>query len=849
MKKILTAILSVTTCLFAAAQPNYFYPQAGKMNSAIPTPEQFLKYAIGSHHTRHDKLVEYFKELDKLSDRVTVQIVGETYEHRQQIAAIFTSATNHNKLEETRKAHLAGQLTGATANVPLVIQLGYNVHGNEPSSSEAALLTAYYLTASEDPETLKWLEEMVILMDPNINPDGRDRHSNWANMHKASPPVADPLDREHTEVWPGGRFNHYWFDMNRDWFLAVHQESKNRLQFFHHWRPYVQTDHHEMGSNSTFYFDPGKSSSNNPTVPDDLYNTIYPKFGLYFSQALNQIGSMYFTKEAFDKLYPGYGSSYINFYGGAGFLFEQASSRGHIQETSTIPLTFAFTIRNQFVSGLTTVRASLAEKAQLLKMRSAFYRSSAASAKASAVKAYIFGDANDETRTKAFVDLLLTHHIDVYDVENTVMYNGQRFEAAKTYVVPVDQPNYIMIRSVFEKGITYTDSLFYDASTWSLIHAYDLPYAELRTTVPRGKKISSVTQAASTVERSNYVYVFDLRDYNAHKAIYHLQSKGVIVQSAFRPFSTTIAGTAKTFGYGSIIISVQLQKISADSIFKVVSEAGKNSNIKIYSVGSGFNTSGIDLGSGYVRTLRKPDAMMLVGPGVAPTEAGEIWHLLDQRLGMPLTKMDITNFARADINRYNTIVMVSGSYTALDKTATDKLKLWLQNGGILITIKTAGEWAIKQGFTKEKLVVPDTTKSKTTLRFNYDDAVNIEGAKALGGSIFAVDLDTTHPIGFGTTNRKISIYKNGQTIFLPSANIYSTIAQYTNNPLIGGYLHASTLKKIKGNAAIVVGGEGNGKVIFFANNPNFRGTWYGTNKLFLNALFFGSHINVPVVAE
>ncbi|MFN2439616.1 MAG: M14 family zinc carboxypeptidase, partial [Chitinophagaceae bacterium] len=599
-----------------------------------------------------------------------------TYEHRQQIAAVFTTVANHNKLEEIRKAHLEGQLTGATENIPLIIQMGYNIHGNEPSSSEAAMLTAYYLTASEDPETLRWLNEMVILMDPNINPDGRDRHSNWANMHKANPPVGDPLDREHTEVWPGGRFNHYWFDMNRDWFLAVHPESKNRLRFFHHWRPYVQTDHHEMGSNSTFYFDPGKTSSNNPIVPDELYNTIYPKFGEYFSKAMNQIGSMYFTKEAFDKLYPGYGSSYINFYGGAGFLFEQASSRGHLQETSTIPLTFAFTIRNQFVSSLTTIRASLAEKAQLLKMRAAFYRSSAASAKASAVKAYIFGDANDETRTKAFVELLLTHNIDVFDVENTAVYNRQKFEAAKTYIVPVDQPNYIMVRSIFEKGITYTDSLFYDASTWSLIHAYDLPYAELKTAVPRGKKITSITQSAPAVENSNYVYAFDLRDYNAHKVIYHLQSKGVIVQSAFRPFTATVGGSAKTFGYGSVIIPVQLQRIAPDSIFKIVDEAAKSSKLKIYSLGSGFNTGGIDLGSGYVRTLRQPDAMMLVGQGVAATEAGEIWHLLDQRLAMPITKMDITNFARSDISRYNTIVMVSGSYTVLDKPATDKLKLW-----------------------------------------------------------------------------------------------------------------------------------------------------------------------------
>jgi hypothetical protein len=283
---LLATLLLIIFHPFVNAQPSYFYPdQAGAMNRSIPTPEQFLGYPVGSHHTRHDKLVEYFKELDRLSDRVSVQVIGTTYEHRQQIAAVFTVAANHSRLEEIRTAHLQGQTTDATENIPLVIHLGYNVHGNEPSSSEAAMLTAYYLTASESPETMKWLNDMVILMDPNINPDGRDRHTAWANMHKADPPVGDPLDREHTETWPGGRFNHYWFDLNRDWFLGVHPETRNRIRFFHQWRPYVQTDHHEMGSNSTFYFDPGKSSSNNPIVPDYLYNTLYPKFGEYFAGA------------------------------------------------------------------------------------------------------------------------------------------------------------------------------------------------------------------------------------------------------------------------------------------------------------------------------------------------------------------------------------------------------------------------------------------------------------------------------------------------------------------------------------------------------------------------------------
>ncbi len=835
-------VFFVSTVL--SAQQNYFYPNSGNFNQQIPTPEQFLGYAIGTQHTRHDKLVEYFRELDRLSDRMTMQVIGETFEHRQQITAVFTSPQNHAKIEDIRKAHLAGQQTGNTANIPLVIHLGYNVHGNEPSSSEAAMLTAYYIVASQSEEAIKWMNEMVILMDPVINPDGRDRHTHWANMHKAEPPVADPFDREHTEIWPGGRFNHYWFDLNRDWFLGTFPETRNRLKFFHQWRPYVQTDHHEMGSASTFYFDPGKSSSNNPTVPDYLYKNIYPKFGEYFSEAANKIGSMYFTKEAFDKLYPGYGSSYINFYGGAGFLFEQGSSRGHLQETTTIPITFAFTIRNQFTASLTTIRASLAEKSSLLALRKEFYRVSNQQAKASPIKAYVFGDANDETKTRAFVDMLLLHEIEVYALNGTMNADGKKFEAASGYIVPTDQPNYMMVRTVFEKQILYSDSIFYDASTWSLPYAYNLPFAEVKTAGTIGNRISQLPQRiVPAVIKSNYVYVFEMKDYNAHKAIWQLQQGGAIVQTAFRPFTVNINGKVKEFGYGSISIPVNLQRIGADSLYVLVSNTSANAQLPVYSLNTGYNTDGVDMGSNYIRSMKKPEVMMLIGTGVAATEAGEIWHLLDQRLQMPITKMDILNFSRATIDRYNTIVMVSGTYLLLDKTATDKLKTWVQSGGTLITIKSASEWAIRNGFTKEKLYA-DSSKQPVQ-RYNFDEAPEREGAKALGGSIFNVDLDTTHPIGFGFTQRSIPVYRNGLTVLMPSTNPYTTVAQYGSNPLIAGYLHPTSLKKIKNSAAILVCAEGNGRVILFSDNPNFRGTWYGTNKLFLNALFFGSIMNVP----
>ncbi|MFZ9504734.1 MAG: M14 family zinc carboxypeptidase [Cyclobacteriaceae bacterium] len=842
MKHYLLSFL-ILLSFMATGQQDYFYPEAKNFDPTIPTPEKFLGYPIGFQHTRHDKIVEYFKELDRLSDRVTLRELGTTYENRVQITAFITSPDNHKRLEEIRTEHLKRNTNTGTNETPLVILLGYNVHGNEPSSSEAALLTAYYLTASQDPETINWLNRMVIMVDPVYNPDGRDRHTNWANMHKSFPPTPDPADREHNEVWPGGRTNHYWFDLNRDWFLAIHPESKNRLKLFHEWRPYVMTDHHEMGTTSTFYFDPGKYSSNNPIVPAQLYDALYPKFGEYFAGAMNKLGSQYFTKEAFDKLYPGYGSSYVNFFGGAGFLFEQASSRGHVQNTPAGPVTFAFTIRNQFVAGLTTVRASLAERENLINLRINFYKTTSAQAKANPVKGYVFGDKNDANRTNALIDLLLRHQVEIYEIPKDMSAGGKTFEKGSSYLVPTEQENYLMVRSAFEKDITYTDSIFYDASTWSLVHAFNMPHAELRTPIVKGNQIKTTpVKSPSVVGSGAYAYLIELTDYNAHRAIWQLQQAGVVVKTAFRPFTTTINGKEKKFGYGTLIIPVSGQPLDKSKLETILKSISSDCNIDIHSVETGYNVSGIDLGSNFSQTLRPVKAIMLMGNGIMANEAGETWHLLDQRIGMPITKVDVANLGRVQWSEYNVLIMVNGNYN-LDKTTVDRIRGWLQSGGTLITFKGASEWAIRQGLAKQKLVPQDTTQKAK--RLNFEDAANTEGARSIGGSIFQVDLDLTSPIGFGFTDRKVSVYRNGLTFLQPSKNPYTNTAVYTSNPLIGGYLHKSQIKRVANSAAILINPEGQGRIILFADNPNFRGIWYGTNKLFLNALFFGPLTSLP----
>ena len=846
---VLAMLLLVANTL--QAQQAYFFPKAQKFNPAIPSPEQCLGYPIGARQTRYDRVVTYLQELDRLSDRVTFQIIGRTYEDRPLVILTITAPANHARLEEIRKVHLQGcdpaqPLPGLT-NRPVLVHLGYNVHGNESSSTEVSMLTAYYYTANEDPETLRYLNESVIFIDPALNPDGRDRHTNWVSMHQGTPAVPDPADREHNEGWPGGRGNHYWFDLNRDWLPVVHVESKARLAFYHQWRPNVVIDFHEMGTNNTYYFEPSKPySSESPLVPRSTYDNLNVLLARYHAQALNELGSLYFTKEQYDNIYPGYGSTYPDFQGGVGITFEQASSRGNKQETTTGVLTFAFTIRNHLATGLATVKGAVENRETLLRHQREFYQSALAEGRKQPVKAYVYGDNSDASRLRAFTELLLTHQIDVYELPGSQQLDGKKFEKGKAYVVPTEQLQYRMVQSIFEKNTKFVDSVFYDASAWSSALAYGLPYAEAKGNVARGKKVTELPAVAPKVPaRSTYAYLLDWADYRAPGALYGLLEKGAVAKTIFKPLTASTPAGARAYGAGSVVVPVGGQKISSDSLYNLIGCVARERGVAFESVATGFSVQGIDLGSSSVRTVKKPEALIVVGSSVQATEVGEVWFLLDSKLNMPITKAEGTTLPRLDLGRYNTIVLVTGQYTAWEKPVVEKLKRWVQDGGTLITFKSASEWAIKQGIAKGKIIPAKDTASKDSKRIDFDLAQGSEGAQAIGGSIYEVDVDLTHPLGFGLTNRKLPVYRNSTVFLEPSKNPYSTVAQYTDKPLLSGYISKDNLKKLSNTAALLVSSEGNGRVILFADNPNFRGTWYGTNRLFFNALFFGSLVTSP----
>jgi hypothetical protein len=828
-------------------QTEYFFGNK-KFNPNVPSPEAFLGYPIGSHHTRYDKIVEYMILLSKTSDRVKVQKIGETNEHRDQIIVSFAKPQNLANLENIRKVHLESidinNSKPTDSNQPVIVWLGHNVHGNEPSGGESTLLSAYYLAASEEPETLKWLDNAVILMEPVINPDGRDRHSNWANMHKGNPLVADNLDREHNEVWPGGRTNHYWFDLNRDWYLAVNVESRNRLAFYHTWLPNVVTDFHEMGTNSTHFFEPSKLNAENPLVPKANYRDLNLRFAKYFENAMNEIGSFYYTKDSFDNFYPGYGSSYPDMQGGLGLLFEQASSRGHLQESQNGDLSFGFTVRNQLVNALATVRAAVDEKSFLQNYQKAYFTDVVNQAKKGQTKAYIIGDNFDKSRNKAFWEMLMQHKIDFYHLQNNQTIDNQIFVKGNAVIIPTDQPQYLLIRSMFDKPKTFADSSFYDASTWNLAYAYGLANAELKQAISLGEKVekSDLLYKVNSIEKPAYAYLIDWRDYYAPKFLFELQKREIITKVAYKSFKIN----NKEYGKGTLLVQPNIQKMSQVDLLKVLNEISKAIGVETDTVPTGFSQEGMDLGANYMKTIEIPKALMIVGTGINASEAGEVWHALDTKIGMPITKVEIGNFNRVNLNKYNTLVMVSGNYDALIGTGAQKIKDWVSQGGNLITLKTASEWVCANKISTERTVSMKPDSVKNNNRVNFEDIQSLRAAKGTNGAIFEVDIDNTNPIGFGFPNRKIAIYRNNNTILERSKNLANSVMVYTPNPWLCGYVHAETLKKIANTSAINVDFKGAGRIIMFSDNPNFRGTWFGTNKLFFNALFFGGGMNMDV---
>lgn len=826
MKKIVFFLFLV--CFTMSAQKvdlSYYLPNE-RYNSEIPTPKEIIGHEVGEWHVTHDKLVMYMRALAKASERITIEERGKTYEDRPLLLLTITSPNNHKNLEEIRKKHIdATNDTSVSTDNPVVVYQGFSIHGNEPSGSNAALAVAYYLAASVSSETQNLLDNTVILFDPSFNPDGLQRFAYWANVNKSKNINPDPNDREYNEIWPRGRTNHYQFDMNRDWLPVQLPESKARIATFHKWLPNILTDHHEMGSNSSFFFQPGIPSRTNPLTPQ-MNQDLTKEIATYHAKALDNIGSLYYSEESFDDFYYGKGSTFPDINGGIGILFEQGSSRGHAQETDNGILTFPFTIRNQVTAAFSTLEAAKSMREKLLKYQQDFYEESR---NTGSNKAIVFGDEKDAAKTYHLAEVLKRHQVKIHDLKSDFTANGKNFKKGYSYVVPMNQKNQRLVKAMFDVRTTFKDSLFYDVSAWTFNHAFGVDYAENISLSKAGEEIDKLEMPTAGVSfKSNYGYLMPWNEYYAPKALNAILQKGLRAKVSMKNFKNG----GKSYDYGTIFIPVQNQKIFDDEMYNFLSIIAKESATKIYGVTTGLN-DGIDLGSNNFRAITAPKVAMLVGDGVAGNDSGEIWHLFDQRFDMHLTRLDTRYFNRVDIAKYTHIIIPS---SGLEKAAVEKLKTWVRNGGVLVGYKNTARWLSSNNMISLNF---ERTKRDSIKGVSFEERSLQSGAQVIGGAIFEANIDRSHPVNFGYKNDKLALFRNSTMFLKADKNSYNNPIQYTSKPLLSGYISKENAKVIPNTVPFKVQRFGRGRVAVFTDNTNFRAFWYGTNKLLMNTIFFG----------
>ncbi|WP_294390817.1 M14 family zinc carboxypeptidase [uncultured Sphingomonas sp.] len=847
-----TVTLALLPSTPAHAQTSYYFPDtaADDLDPAIPSPEQFLGYPIGSRYTRHDRLVEYMRELARLSDRVTVKEIGRTYEDRPLITLFVTSPRNHARLEAIRREHaVLADPNGAAVDprqVPVVVGLYYSVHGNETSSGEAALLTAYYLAAARSERVRHWLDDAVILIDPAQNPDGRDRAANWHNSWRSNPPSADPLDREHVEGFPMGRTNHYYTDLNRDWLAITQAETRTKIDLFHQWTPNVQIDFHEMGSGSTYYFEPSPPEMESPLLPKASY-AFNRTMARYYARALDRLGSLYYSGENYDNFSPVYGSTYPDFHGGVGATFEQASSRGLVQDTANGPLEFRFTIRNHVATGLGTIEGAVAEHAGLFQLQRQFFQSAVQQGAKARHAAFVFGDPADPGLTRQMLDLLLQHRIEVHPLTAPVTIDGQHFDPGSAYVVPSRQPQFRLVHSIFEETPPATKTV-YGSTSYAIAHAYGLRVGRAERLPKIGAEVTALPATAGGVRGAAgaYAYAIDWRDLNAPRVLSALLQQGIRVRVAQSGFTAAAQDGSTPFGIGTLIVPAAGQSLQPDALHAAVDAAARDAGVPAYALPSGDSVEGVDLGSDAIKAIEKPVIALVVGEGVNASEIGSTWFALSERLHYPVTKLDIAQIAQAPLDRYTSIVLAGGSYSSWSDATVSRVKTWIEAGGSLIAFGTAARWAVSKGLigseAKDAQAKAGTDDSAGTVRRDFADRRDVEAQGRTSGNLVSADVDVTHPLAFGVPRRAFFVQKDSEVVLAPIADPFSTVVAVDRQPLVNGYMSDRLHKRLAGSVWAQVARAGKGNVVLFADDPAHRKYWLGTERLLINGLFFSKEL-------
>jgi len=694
------------------------------------------------------------------------------------------------------------------------------------------------------------LNDTVVLIDPAINPDGLDRFTTYVNNHRSMVTVTDPNDMSHNEIWPNGRTNHYWFDLNRDWLLLTQPESRARIAQFQAWQPHIVTDHHEMGPSATFFFQPGVPERTNPLIPKRNVE-LTTRIAEYHAKALDAVGQPYYSKESFDDFYPGKGSTYPDLHGSIGILFEQARAQGGVIMTQEGERQLSVGIRNQFLTARSSLLAAHAERSNLLNYKSSFYEDAQKQARSAGFAGYVLDISQRQRIGQKLLDFLSLHQINARLLAQDVKVKGHTYKKDQAVFIPLQQRQYTLIRSLFSADKKFTDNTFYDVSAWNLPMAYGLQWGELGS-VPATTE-ASIGNGERTWTQQSVAYVIDWHSGDAPAALHYLMQQGQTLKVSGQPLEIVSRGQNKKLPAGSILI-MNKPNNDQDKLFSDLSTVADLFGGSWYGADGGLGVDSIDLGSPKIKTVEPRTVLMLVGQGVSAYQAGSIWHLFDNRRLAALTKVRLNAFSRVQLEDYTHLIMPDGRYSDLSKSQQKKIQQWVRSGGVLIALQRGANWVEKniqkgdedQDENKDKKAQDADQEDQAQEKRSYADHDKDYADKILGGAIIAAEADLTHPLSFGTHLVTQHVLARGRSVLEPSDNPYVTPLKALKEPVAAGYVSDHWQEKLTEAPLVIAERSGRGVIIKFGFNPNFRAYWEGTQQWLINAVYL-SHLidNTP----
>ncbi|KYG82546.1 M14 family zinc carboxypeptidase [Roseivirga echinicomitans] len=833
-------------CLLAFT---FFQTQAQSLKS----PDEFLGYKLGTRFTPNYKVVDYYEYVTNQLSNAKIHQYGQTNELRPLISAIVSSQENIDNWETIRIDNLkrAKLMEGEPSGRKIgIVWLSYNVHGNEANSTETAMKTLYEIARPDNSTSREWLKNTVVIFDPSINPDGRDRYSNWINQVAGTTANPNPDAAEHNEPWPGGRANHYLFDLNRDWAWQTQVESQQRMKFYNTVMPHIHVDFHEQGSNSPYYFAPAAEPVHEQVTQwqRDFQDIIGKNHAKYFDEN----GWLFFTKESFDMLYPSYGDSYPMFNGAIGMTYEQGSSDLAILTDEGDTLKLEDAIAHHHTTGMSTVETASKYSEKMVDEFANFFNKSVNNPKAK-YKTYVVRGTNHPDKLKKLTDFLDSQQI-VYGIGSSSKavssfnyLTGKNENAgvqSGDIIISAFQPKAVLVQAFFEPNTFASTSDTYDITAWAVPYMMGLDaYAtETKMDVKVGKYTKP--QGQVNVGSKPAAYLLKWETLEDAKFLGHLLKSDIKLRFAEQSFS--VAGNS--YAPGTLIITRKGNMHMGSKFDDIVKNAAKTYDRSLTSTPTTFVETGKDFGSNGVKFLDAPKILVLRGDGVSSLGFGEFWYFMEQELNYPITMVDVSDFGRIDLDKYNTLVLPSGSYgSALGGNRMDDVKSWVRGGGKIIAIeRSINTFAGKDGFSlktyatdsdeKDANKKTDEEKEKEALT-PYADRSDLFASSRLPGAIFKLKVDNTNPLAFGYPDYYFTLKNNSSR--------YAYLAGGGNVGIIEGvdaYVSGVAGDKAKERLAksVVFGVEsyGRGSIVYMADNPLFRAFWQNGKLFVANSIFF-----------